>query len=40
MQKVTPDLVAYNLTVFCKHCRKEFKVNIVECQCYNASASD
>ena len=31
--RVTPDIVAYNLPVYCPDCKTEHKINILEGQC-------
>ena len=34
--KVDPDTTAHNLAVFCRNCKLELKVDIVEGQCYQS----
>lgn len=34
--KVDPDTTARNLAVFCRHCKLELKIDIVEGQCFKS----
>lgn len=36
LQQIKPDTTAHNLIVFCKDCKTEHKVDIVEGQCFES----